>query len=87
VDHLPEVAVFLAQTVMEAAVHSGAVAVEEGREASPVAAFPEVSMVVDLGASTEEVGAFMVAVAAADNYVDCRDRSLKHSILTEKRII
>lgn len=61
VDHLPGVAAFPAQTVMAEAVHSGTVAVEVGREASPVVA----SLVaIRLEASLVD----MVAVAAVDNY-------------------
>ena len=45
VDHLPGVAAFLAQTVMGAAVHSGAV-VGVARGASPVAAFQVATVAV-----------------------------------------
>ncbi len=60
VDHLPGVAAFLAQTVMEEAVHSGTV-VGVARGASPVA-------VSRVAIRLEVSRVATVAVAAVDNY-------------------
>lgn len=62
---LPGAVALLAQTAMGAAVHSDAAVAGAVREASP-----EVPMVVDLGAPTEEVAAFQVATVAVAEAVN-----------------